>query len=835
MGALWQDLRFGLRRLAKNPGFTAVVIITLALGIGANTAVFSAFDQVILRLLPVENPRELVLLEIDGPHAPGMSSSDNDHTVYSFPQLNDFIERSEVFSGVIARTRAPVAFAHEGEGERVTGELVSGNFFEVLGVRPLLGRLCSEEDDRLEGGHPVVVISHEFWVRRLGGRDDVISQKVTLNGQPMTIIGVTPPEFHGVMSSQAPDVYVTLAMRRQMIPRYFQFPQIPDRMIRYLNLMARLKPGITLEQAGAAMKPVFKGILEDELIQLGTIINDQDEFRSRTLQLTPALQGINTLREQLEEPLTSVMALVGIVLLVACVNVAGLLMTKALSRSREIAVRIALGAGRAVIIRQVMVESAMLAVASGVAGLLVAYWTMDLLNMLVGADSSLAAELNPRVMAFNFVLAVVTGLLFGLAPALQAARAEVASPLKDQTAGGGAARRHTLFRRSAVVVQVALSMLLLVAAGLFVRSLNNLKSLDPGFRTDQLLTISVDPSLSNYDAERGRAFYDELLRRLQRIPGVRSAGASFLPVLGHAGMGSSLSVEGYKASEGEDLETSRNIVSTDFFRTLGIPLVMGREFGEQDRAGSPKTAVVNEAFVKRYFADRNPLGRRLSFGGGLQGDDLDIEIVGVVGNQKSASLREETRMLVYIPYGHSENLPALTFYLLSDRDEASLGPAVRQAVRELDANLPIYGIDTVAAIRARAMDLESTVAILASSFAGLATVLAAIGLYGLMAYGVARRTREFGIRLALGAQRRRLLRMVVSEAIIYLAIGLAIGIPAAQGLSQLLESQLFGLSARDPFVVIGAAILLVISVILAVLIPARRAAGINPVTALRYE
>jgi len=828
MSTLCKDIRYGFRQLWKTPGFTVVAVLILALGIGANTAVFSVFDRVMLQLLPVKNPRELVLIEVDGSQAPGMATSDNHRSVHSYPQYRDFCERSDVFAGVIARTSASVLFAHRAEAERVRGELVSGNFFEVLGIRAVWGRLFTDADDQTEGGHPVAVISHGFWRRRFGEREDILGQAVTLNGVPMTIIGVTEPKFTGVMTGRAPDVYVTLAMRKQIRPMVYATDRLPERMVRSFNVLARLKPQVSLARASAVMQGLWRTIQEEELEQLGTRIRDREEFLARSLRLIPALQGIHTLRRTIERPLLSVTALATLVLLITCANMAGLLTTRAIARRREIAVRMALGASRPTLIRQVLLESLALGLLGGAAGLAVAFGTTRLLAVLAEVG-----ELNARVLLFNFVLAALTALLFGLVPAWQVVRTPVASGLKDQTAGAGSGRHNTLFRRGIVVTQIALSTLLLVAAGLFTKTLYNLRTFDPGFRTEHLLGFALDPALSGYSNERSRLLYERTLAQLQRLPGVRAVGAAAMPILGNHSMTSSLAIDSYQGGDGDEMATSRNVVSAGYFKTMGIPLLLGRTFSEHDGAGAPRVAIVNEAFVERYLKGGNPLGRRIAFSGGEASPD--IAIVGVAKNQKNANLREETKCFAYTPYTQEDNVPALTFHLWCQRDEAAMGPEVRRVVRELDAHLPLSHMQTIAARREEVLRPERTVALLACAFAMIAAVLAAVGLYGLLAYGVVRRTREIGIRMALGARRAQVFALVFREAMVCFGAGLALGIPLAFSLGRYLESQLFGLQASNPTVTLIAAIVLGLAVFTAALAPSRKAAKIDPMEALRYE
>ncbi len=822
------DIRYGLRQLGKTPGFTAVAVLILALGIGANTAVFSVFDHVMLKLLPVAKPHELVRIEIDGPQPPGMAMSDNHGTVHSVPQYHDFCTQTDLFSGVVARTSAPLVVVHAGAGDRARGELVSGNFFAVLGIDAERGRLFTEGDDQTEGGHPVAVISDAFWHRRFGGRLDIVGQPVRVNDVPMTVIGVTPPVFTGVITGRKPDVYIPLAMRKQVQPVVYATDRLPERLIRSINVFARLRPDVPFAQAQTALQVAWHGMQQQELEELGTHVGDRDEFLARSLRLMPALQGIDTLRHAIETPLLSVTALAILVLLIAAVNVAGLVATRAIAQRREIAIRLALGARRLDLIRQVLLECLLLGLLGGAAGLLVAWGTTKSLSTLAETG-----EITHRTLAFNFALATLTALLFGVVPAWQASRAPVAGILKDDTAGGGLARGQARFRRGAVITQIALSTLLLVAAGLFTRTLYNLRHFDPGFRTTNLLSFGLDPALSSYDIPRSHVLYGQILNRLRGLPGVRAVGAAAMPVLGNSVMISSIVVERYEGGEDEETNTSRNMVSAGYFETMGIPLVLGRAFDAHDTAGTPRVAIVNEAFVQRYCAGENPLGRRIAFGIGPRFPESTI--VGVVKNQRNASLREETKCFAYTPYTQTDEVQALTFYLWCQRDEAAIGPEVRRIVRGLDAHLPISDMQTVAARRHEVLRPERTVALLACTFAAIAAVLAAVGLYGLLAYGVVRRTREIGIRMALGAQRRQVFGLVFREAVVCFGAGLAIGIPVALGLGRYLESQLFGLQASDPTVTLAAALVLGLAVCIAALAPSRKATRIEPMKALHYE
>ncbi len=824
------ELRYALRNLRKSPVFTAVAVASLALGIGANTAIFSLLDQVLLRALPVKNPGELVKVYVgDGP----FSGSARCDACISYPQYRDFRDRNQVFSGVLGRWPQALSFTDGDRTERVKGELASGNYFDVLGVRAAIGRTFTEQDDVQVNGHPLVILSYAFWQKRFGGDPSVLNRSVHVNAQPMTVIGVAQRGFNGVEVGAAADIFVPMAMKPLMTPVW---NDLENRQSLWVYTIARLKPGVSRDQAVASLRVLGRQILESEV----TLYTSQNEsFRKRYVQkpivVEDVSRGQSELREQFSRPLIVLMAMVGLVMLIACANVANLLLARAAARQKEIAVRLALGAGRARVIRQLLVESTTLALAGGAAGLAIAYWSGRVLLRFLpasGGNEALSTTPDFRVLLFTLGLSVLTGILFGLAPALQSTRPAIAPALKDQASNVSASTGQARLRMTLVAGQVALSLVLLVGAGLFARSLYNLKDVDPGFRADSLVSLTIDASLNGYSQPRMQELFHRLEDSLAALPGVRAVGSVAIAPLSGDASKNTVRVEGYEAKPKEDMNPYSNWIGPGYFSTMGIPLIAGREFTRRDELASPKVAVINESMARYFFGQKSPIGLHLGIG---RRDKLGIEIVGVVRDGKYRTLREQPERTVYFPWAQDDGLQDMTFFVRGSRDSEAMGGALRGAVAALDPNLPVYGLKTMKSEIDESIYIDRMIAALSSFFGGLATLLAAIGLYGVMAYSVARRTREIGLRMALGAERAHVLWLVMREVTVLAGIGIAVALPVAYGLGRAVNSQLYGVRPADFGVLAGGTLLLAMVAGVAGYVPALRASRVDPLVALRYE
>ena len=832
MSTVWQDLRYSVRGLAQSPVFTAVALLSIALGIGANTAVFSLMDQALLRSLPVKHPEQLVLFTCHGARSGWIDTSYGSDYTFSFPMYRDFRDGTSVFDGVIARFPVRMSMSWRGQTERIFGDLVTGNYFEVLGVHAAIGRTLTKDDDRTPDAHPLVVLSYGYWKRRFGSDPAILNQVINLNNHPMTVVGVVQAGFHGVGTGEAPDVYVPMMMRAEMSPGH---KDLGVRRALWLNIFARLKPGVSALQAEAAVNAFWRPILEMEAKEIKDMRPaSRARFVNARLSLLPGNKGISGAPREFGMGLKLLMGMVGLLLLIACANVANLMIARATARQKEIGIRLALGAGRFRIIRQLLVESLAISIAGGLLGLVVAEWTGDALLRFLPPDPAtqgITSQPDARVLLFAFGLSVLTGIFFGLAPAFQTRRDDVAVTLREQASNLMGGLSHLRFRKTLVISQVALSLLLLVGAGLFARSLYNIKNIDPGFHTGHLISFAIQPSLNGYDAARIRTLFRQLQDNIAALPGVRSVTMATEPLLSGDQDMSSIEVEGYTAKEDESNAIDENHVGPGYFAAMGIPLLAGRDFTKSDDANAPKVAVINGAFARYFFGVENPIGRRLRLGSDKQ---RSIEIVGVVKESKHSDLREKPVRFMYFPYTQG-SAGGITFYVRTTQEPAALAAMLRQQVQRLDPNLPIFGVKTMEQQIDESIFTDRLVAALSIAFGALATLLAAIGLYGVMAYMVVRRTREIGIRVALGAMPREVLSLVMREVAMLAAVGIVIALAASLALGRVIGSQLFGVSGRDPLVMIAATLLLAGVAAIAGFIPAARAARVDPLVALRYE
>jgi putative ABC transport system permease protein len=840
LSGIQQDLRFGLRSLLKDRGFAITAVVSIGLGVGANAAMFSLVNQALFRLLPVVEPQRIVLLNWRGaPVGKGWGSSN----LMSFPFYRDLRDVPDVFDGVFGRAPTTVNLSHGKTAEPVGAEMVTGSYFQVLGVRPFLGRLIQESDDDVPGAHPVVVLSFDYWRNHLGSPADIVGQRILINTHAMTVVGVAAEGFKGIDWGAVPSLWVPTMMKRQVTP---DFDWLLDRHGFWLHVFGRLKPGITPEAAQARLQPWFRAMLQTDTTREDwprVTETQKRRYFASTLEVFPAAQGRSDLRGQLERPLLVLLAATALVLVLACLNVANMYLARAFARRRETALRLAIGASQGRIVRELLVQSGIIAVAGAIVGTLVApsvIWTLVSFLPLDSADVDLTAAIDLRVFAVSLAAAVVTALLCSLAPALRAARAQPSLTLREEssTIGTGLGLRRLL-----VIGQIALAFLLLIGAGLFVRTLATLRAKGPGFSTANLVFLRVDAVRSGYSQAQAAALLRTMLEALGQLPAVQSAGVSVAQLLSGGSWNQQVTVDA-----GRRFATDRvvhcNAISPGFFETLGVPLIAGRAFDDRDArapggaavpgAGPPgfRSAIVNDSFARRYFGDRSPIGARLGLGNAPD-TKTEIEIVGVVSTFSYRGLRNVEDQL-FVPFFEGA-FGGGTFWVRTRVPARLALGSIRQAVHDIDPTLPIAAMRTVDDQIDRTLVNERLLAMLASAFAGLAILLAAIGVYGVMSFVVSRRTREIGIRMALGSTRAGAMWLILRDGALMLVVGVAIALPAVWLLGRLVESQLFGVRASDASTVAGAAVLVALGALSASALPVRRATAISPSQALRSE
>lgn len=829
---LQQDVRFGVRQLRLNPGFAVTAVATLALGIGATTAIFTLFDQILLRMLPVHNPRELVQLRMEGGRF-GSQSGDGLHT-FSHPLYLALRDRNTVFAGLTGQRIERTSLMGADRNEMISVGLVAGNFFEVLGVRPSRGRLFTPADDLVAENHPVAVVQYDFWQNRLGGKEDIAGSTIRLNGKAFTVVGVSAPGFEGTDTGLPTQVWIPVMMKLTITPTWDSLTNERDS---WFYLFARLKPGVTLDKAEAALKVLYSQRQQEELKHeyFQKFPEQKERFLRQSPELAPASRGFSTLRRNGERPLLVLQWLVAFVLLIACTNVANLLLARAAARRKEVAIRGALGASRAQIVRQLLVESLVLAGAGGIGGLLLSRPAAEgLLRFLPFDPANLSLSTAPdlRVLLFAAMVTLATSVVFGLAPAVQAARISPAPALKDEAGSIAGGHGHVRLRKAFVGVQVGLSCLLLIGAGLFARTLRNLQLVDVGFNTETVAMFGLRPA-TVYDDARKLRVYREVLYSLAATPGVESVGANTTRLLTGGRWDSSVTIPGVAIKDGGQPWSFFNAITPGYFETLGIPIVMGRDLAWSDWGRERQVALVNESLVREYFAGQNPVGRLMTQGAKAE---PDTEIIGVFRDAKYHDVRGPTPRQTFVSMGsRMQYVSGVNVYARITGDPRQVLPRLREAVSKVDSNLVVSDLRMMDEQLNMRLSNERLLSFLSVGFALLASLLALVGLYGVLTYVVLRRTHEIGIRMALGAGQARVVRLVLGEIALVVLFGVAAGAGAAAVSARFVESQLFGVEARELMIYVLCSTALLAASIGAAAVPAWRAARIEPGRALRCE
>ncbi|MFL6428535.1 MAG: ABC transporter permease [Acidobacteriaceae bacterium] len=837
MRNLVQDLRFALRQMRRSPGFVLTAVLTLALGVGANTAVYSLLDQALLRSLPVEKPEQLVVLSAPGKAWNGHSS---DHGAgvdksFSYPMYRDLRDQAKVFEGLIATAPTAVGIAHDRTSEVGDAEIVSGNYFAVLGVRPGLGRLLSQPDDRVPGASAVAVLSHHYWTTHFGADAKVVGKTIALNGHSFEVIGIAPENFQSAVWGQTPDLFVPMSMLDTVIPG--KGKRLSDHTDRWMNILGRLREGETAQQAEAGVAPLWHALRAEELKALGHKPKQfVDGFLTHSrLVIEPGARGLSYSRNDLETPLLSVMAMAMLVLLLAAVNVASLLLVRAAARVQEFAVRYAMGARSGRILQQLLIEGAFIGLLGGAAGMLLAPGAMRLLvRQMTAVDETSAfhATLDARLFVFGLGVALAVSLLFSMAPAIQLLRPDLVTALKQKasTAGGGVLG----LRRVVVSLQVGLSVLLLVGAGLFVRTIQNLRHVNAGFNTTHLVVFHIDPVLAGYAQPQVLPLEQRATEAMRGLPGVQAVAATSDPELADSGISGNVTVAGYTPPANEEFDIEESIVNSDYFHAMQVPMLAGRTFNETDNATGQPVAIVNETFARHFFKNAAAaVGGRVAFGAGNQLKYMTI--AGVARDIRHRNLRDAGLPTIYTPVGQGDPPIRLFFYLRTVTPPEQMFATVRAAMRSIDAALTVADLRTMDEQVAESIANERMIEVLALAFGMLATLLAGVGLYGVLSYTTVQRTREIGIRMALGSSRTAITGLVLKEMVRLGAIGIVVAVPCAILLGRALRSQLFGVSAADPLTLAGVVLLMSVVGMVAALVPARRAAHVEPMDALRAE